>query len=252
MIRILPQADFPNLEVDPKEVWRLLGYSDPFQASPAIQEIFHQAMEIGQTILEPAACYDIFQTERATSSSVEVDGRVSFESQDLAHRHQEARELAVFITTIGPSLEEQVRKLLLSGKSAVGYVLDVFGSAAVEVVAFKVRELIQDYALSTGYQAMTHGFCIGKDCPAYTDCGGAIIYWWSPGYGDWDTREQKKLFTLVDGSHIGVHLGETYMMTPRKSYACVLPIGPQAEKSPNKCDEGQKDWIRLGSLKPVK
>lgn len=237
------------MEVDSEEVWRLLGYSDPIQARPAIQEVFHQAMEIGQTLLEPAACYDIFQTERVTSASVEVEGHVSLESQDLAHRSREARELAVFITTIGPGLEEQVGKLLASGNFGLGYVLDVFGSAAVEMVAYKVRGLIQDYALSRGYWAMTHGYCIGKDCPAYTDCGGSIIYWWCPGYGDWNTREQKKLFTLVDGSHIGVHLGETYMMSPRKSYACVLPIGRQGEKSSNKCDEGQKDWIKLGSLK---
>ena len=252
MIRILRQADLPNLEVEPKLVWRLLGYSDPMQMRPAIQEVFHQAMEMGPTLLEPAACYDIFPIARVTPSSVEVEDGVSFESRDLASRFREARELAALITTIGPRLEEQVEKLLRSGNSGVGYVLDIFGSAAVEVAAYKVRELIRDYALTRGYRAMTHGYCIGEDCPAYTDCGGTIIYWWSPGYGDFQTREQKKLFTLVDGSHIGVHLGESCMMTPRKSYACLLPIGPQAEKSRDKCDEGQKDWIKLGSLKPVK
>ncbi len=252
MIRILSQADFPNLEVDPKGVWCLAGYSNPKQASPAIQKVFHQAMEIGPTLLEPAACYDIFQIERVTSSSVEVRGGVTFDSRDLALRCREARKLAAFIVTAGPRVEQEAEKLIQGGDSALGYVLDTFASAAVDQVAYKTRELIQDYALSKGYQAMTHGHCIGNDCPAYKDCGGIIIYWWSPGYGDWDTWEQKKLFTVVDGSHIGVHLGESCMMTPRKSYACVLPIGPQGEKSPNKCDEGQKDWIKLGSLKPVK
>jgi len=252
MIQILRQADFPNLKVDPKRVWCLLGYSDPKQVSPAIQKAFHRAMEIGPTLLEPTACYDIFPIARVTSSSVEVEGGVSFESQDLAHRFREARELAALITTIGPGLEEQVAKLLLGGNSVVGYVLDAFGSAAVDTVAYKAREPIHGYALTKGYRAMTHGYCIGKDCPAYTDCGGSIIYWWSPGYGDCQTREQKKLFTLVDGSHIGVHLGESCMMTPLKSYACLLSIGPQAEKPTYECDEGQKDWSKLGILKPVK
>jgi len=246
-MRILPQAEFQNLEVTPKGVWRRLGYSEPALASPAIQKAFHQAVEIGQTVLEPAACYDIFQIERVTSSSVEVEDGVSFESQDLAHRHREARELAAFIVTIGPRLEEQVEKFFQGGNPAVGYVLDVFGSAAVVTVAHRVRGLIQDYALSRGYQTMTHGYCIGDNCPVYYKaCSGGIIYWWSPGYGDWGTREQKKLFTLVDGIHIGVHLGETCMMTPRKSYSCVLPSGSQGEKSPHKCDEGERTWMQRG------
>lgn len=110
MIRILRQIEFSNLEVDPKVVWRLSGYSDPIQARPSVQQVFHRAMEMGPTLLEPAACYDIFQVEEVTSSSVEVEGDVSFESRDLAYRHREARELAAFITTIGPRLGEQVNK----------------------------------------------------------------------------------------------------------------------------------------------
>jgi len=252
MIRILHEAELPNLEVNPKEVWYWLGYSDPMQARPAMQKVFNQAMEKGPSFLEPAACYDIFPIAGVTPFSVEVKGGVVFESQDLASRFQGARELAAFIVTIGPHLEEEVKQFFCSGNAGVGYVLDVFGSTAVDVVAYKVREVIQGYASSKGYQAMTYGCCIGESCPAYTDCGGVMIYWWSPGYGDFLTREQKKLFSLIDGSHIGVHLAESCMMTPRKSYACLLPIGPQLEKSPRKCDEGQKDWIKLGSLKPMK
>ena len=246
MMQIISQAEFQNLEVNPKAVWQELGYSNPNQARPAIQEAFHQAMEIGPTLLEPTACYDIFQIERVTSSSVEVEGGVSFESQDLAQRHQEARELAAFIVTIGPGLEERVAKLFQGGNPAVGCALDAFGSIAVDMVAYRVKELIQDDALSKGYQAVTHGYCIGDDCPAYKDCGGVIIHWWSPGYGDWDTLEQKKLFTLVDGSHVGVHLSEMCMMTPRKSYSGVLPIGSQREKPPDKCDEGKRAWMQRG------
>jgi hypothetical protein len=246
MMRVLLRAEFQNLEVNPKAVWRELGYSNPAQARPVIQEAFRQAIEMGQTALEPAACYDIFQIERVTSSSVEVEGGVSFESQDLAHRHREAKELAAFIVTIGPRLEEQVVKLFQDGNPAVGCFLDTFGSIAVDMVAYKVKELIQDDALARDYQTMTCEYCIGNDCPAYKDCGGVIIHWWSPGYGDWNTREQKKLFTLVDGSRIGIHLNETGMMTPRKSYSCALPIGSQREKPPDKCDEGKRAWLQRG------
>jgi len=247
-MQIISQAEFQSLEVNPKAVWLELGYLNPPQARRAIQEAFQRAMEVGPTLLEPKACYDIFQIERVTPSSVEIEGGVSFESQDLAQRYQGAKELAAFIMTLGSRLEEQVAKLFHDGNPALGCVLDAFASIAVDVMAHRMKDLIQKDALSRGYQAMTYGYCIGKDCPAYKDCCGTIINWWSPGYGDWNTREQKKLFSLVDGSRIGIKLSETCMMTPRKSYSCVLPIGLQREEPPDKCEEGGRAWIQRGHL----
>jgi hypothetical protein len=246
MLRLIPEAEFSKVEVSPDEVWRYLGYPNSNQASPAIQKVFHQAMEIGPTLLEPVACYDISQIGRVTSSSVEVEGGVSFDSQDLALRHREAKELAAFIITIGPRLEEETMKLIQGRDSVLGYILDMFGSAAVDTMAYKVREIIQDHVRPEGYQAITHGICIGKKCPAYRDCAGVVVHWWSPGYGDWNALENKKIFAIVDGNQVGVRVRESGMMDPRKSYACVLPIGPQGEKSTQKCAEGEREWIQRG------
>ena len=247
MIRVLSQVNFPSLNVDPQRVWCLLGYTDSNKASPTIQGVFHRAMEIGANLLEPAACYDILKIKRVNSSSIEIDD-VLFESEDLACRFRDAEEMAIFIATIGPHLEEKVDKLIVTGDAGVGCALDMFGTAAVETVAFKTRELIQDYALSQGRRAMTDRYCTGMNCPAYADCGGQVVYWWSPGFGDLETREQQKLFSLLDGSQVGVHLSESCMMLPRKSYTCLLPIGCQAERAPYSCEEGQTEWIRQGSL----
>jgi len=252
MIRTLSQADISGFKVDPERVWCMAGYFDPSRARPIMQKVFQQAWEIGPSLLEPAACYDTFPITEVTSCSVAVDGAVSFQSRDLAEHFREAKKMTVLIVTIGPRLEKHVETLFEEGNSGVGCILDLLGSAAVDKVAYRVRELIQEDALANGYRAMSRGYCIGKTCPAYTDCGGVVAYWWSPGYGDMETQEQKKLFSLIDGNEIGVHLEESCMMTPRKSYACLIPIGPQEEKVPYACDEGQKDWIRKGSLKQVK
>ncbi len=252
MIRTLSQADILGFKVDPERVWGMAGYSDPSRARPIMQKAFQQAWEIGLPLLEPAACYDTFPITGVTSCSVTVNGAVSFQSQDLAEHFREAREMTILIVTIGPRLEKQVEKLFEEGDSGVGCILDLLGSTAVETAAFRVRELIQEDALAKGYRAMTSGYCIGKTCPAYIDCLGCVAYWWSPGYGDLPTVEQKKVFNLIDGDKIGVRLSESSMMTPRKSYACLMPIGPQEEKVSYACDEGDKDWMKLGSLCPTK
>jgi len=246
VLQIIPEAEFSNVKVPRHEVWRYLGYSNPNQASPTIKKVFNRVMEMGPPLLEPVACYDIFPIKKVTPSSVEVEGGVSFESQDLALRHREAKELTAFIITIGPRVEEEATKLIQGGDSVLGYVLDMFGSAAVDIMAYKVREIIQDHVRSEGYQAITHGVCIGKKCPAYRDCGGVVVYWWSPGYGDWSALENKKIFAIVDGNQVGVRVKESGMMTPRKSYACAMPLGTVREKSTQKCVEGEREWIQRG------
>lgn len=246
MLQIVPEAEFLNFEAPPGEVWRYLGYPDPSRARQDIQEIFHRVMEMGPPLLAPAACYDIFPIKKVTPSSVEVEGDVSFDSQDLALRQREAKELAAFVVTAGPRVEEKAEKLIQEGDSVLGYMLDMFASAAVNTLAYKVREVIQDYVRPRGYQAITHGICIGKKCPAYRDCAGEVVYWWSPGYGDWNALENRKIFSIVDGSQVGIQVRESGMMTPRKSYACAMPLGPEGEKSTEKCVEGGREWIQRG------
>lgn len=245
MLQIVPEAEFSNFEVPPHEVWRYLGYPDPSRARPEVHEVFKRVMEMGPPLLAPAACYDTFSIKNITSSSVEVDG-VSFDSGDLALRQHGAKELALFVVTAGRRIGEEAEQLVQSKDAVLGYILDMFASAAVDTLAYKVREIIQDDIKSKGYQAINHGICIGKKCPAYRDCAGVVVYWWSPGYGDWTALENKKIFSLVDANQIGVRVKESGMMTPRKSYACAMPIGPEGEKPTEKCIEGEREWIQRG------
>lgn len=245
MLKIIPQSEFSDFKVPPHEVWRYLGYIEESRARPEIREIFKRVMEVGPSLLAPAACYDIFPIKKVTSSSVEVDG-VSFDSPDLALRQHGAKELAVFITTMGPRVSEEAEKLIVNGDSVLGYMLDVYASAAVDVLAYRVSEIIQDSVRSRGYQAIQYGSCIGEKCPVYRDCGGVIVKWWCPGYGDWTALENKKIFSIVDANQIGVRVKESGMMEPRKSYACTMPIGPEGEKPLQKCVEWKREWIQRG------
>ncbi|MCK4817313.1 hypothetical protein KA005_16200 [bacterium] len=246
MFRIVPRAEFSNFEIPPHEVWRYLGYPDPARARQDIQNIFQQVMEMGSTLLEPAACYGIFPIKNVNSSAVEVEGGISFNSRDLALRQCGAKELAAFIVTAGVRLEEEAKRLIQRGDYVPGYMLDMFASAAVNCLAYKMKKIIENHARSKGYQAITHGVCIGKKCPVYRDCGGAIVHWWSPGYGDWSALENKKIFTIMDGNQIGVYVRESGMMSPQKSYACAMPLGSEGEKSRQKCVEWKKEWNQQG------
>lgn len=194
----------PRLEVELNQIWQRLEYDDPALVPTRIQQAFMQAVEIGQGLLEPTACYDIFPIAGRTSSSVKLKG-ISFESRELVARCRGAEELVAFIVTIGPQLEERVKQLLRT-EPTVALILDSYGSEAVVALARRVRAAIQEYVDSKGYR-VGERYC--------------------PGYGDWDTKEQQKLFSLLEGDRIGVKLGPGFMMYPRKSYTGVLPLGPE-------------------------
>ena len=50
----------------------------------------------------------------------------------------------------------------------------------------------------------------------------------SPGYGDWDVAEQRRLFRLCPADEVGVTLNEACVMTPAKSISLLVGAGPQA------------------------
>lgn len=201
-----------SLEVELKQVWQRLGYDGSAQASLPIRLAFTQAVEIGRELLKPAACYDIFPLEEVIPPLVKLEG-IFFTSEEISVRCRGAQELAVFVVTIGPQLEKRVEQLFRT-KPAMTLILDNYGSETVVALACQVRQVIREYARSKGYQ-VGERYC--------------------PGYGDWNTKELQKLFRLIGGNKIGVKLKASSMMWPRKSYACVLPIG--AKVSEAKVDE---------------
>ncbi len=191
-----------SLEVESDRVWRRLGYTDPRRAPRKAELAFGRALELGRASLDPQAVYDIFPIAAVTPSAVKLKG-VCLESRELVARCRGAQELAVFIATIGPLLEEKVEQLFRS-EPPVALILDNYGSEAVVALAHQVRAAVGKYAGPKGYR-------VGKR--------------YCPGYGDWATKEQRKLFDLLDGGRTGVKLGPGEMMWPRKSYAGVLPLG---------------------------
>lgn len=194
-------------EADASKIWRRLGYADPSQAPAAVHAAFARACELGQDLLEPAACYRIRPMERWSPAWIELSG-IALGSRELAFRCRGAREVAIFIATIGLRLEGEVERLFPQ-EPTTAWMLDQYGSEAVVALARAVRYELRDYALS-------HGLRIGER--------------YCPGYGDWETRDQRKLFRVLDGGRIGVQLGPHGMMRPRKSYAGVLPIGPHVRE----------------------
>lgn len=125
-------------------------------------------------------------------------------------------KVAFCICTIGPVLENKVTELSESGKLLKAVILDSVGSVCAEATASFIDRIIADKA---------------AEIKLKTSCRA------SPGYGDWNIKEQRSIFDLLDGSRVGVTLSPSSMMIPRKSVSFAIDISekPARMRSENSC-----------------
>lgn len=200
-----------DIEPDSAELSRLLGRkSGEAIGSPAaatagkIAAALDSALEESKGLLEPKAIY-------VAAAGADLPGSDIF--ADL-------EKVAFCVCTIGPALEERVTALSKDGDMLAAVVLDAIGSAAAEATARYANDRIDEMAAAMGLK---------------TSCRA------SPGYGDWDVKEQKRLFELVPADRIGVTLTASSMMVPRKSVSFAVhiaedPVRLRSEGSCSNCD----------------
>lgn len=197
---------FP-IEIDANEVRRLLGRKDGSakEHDPRAERAIADGLEAARSLVEPKGIY------------LYAAGRDLPGSAVFAH----LARMAFAVCTIGPRLEAEVTELSKKGELLRAVVLDAIGSTAAEATADAIDRRIAAEAEAQGLR---------------TSCRA------SPGYGDWDVREQRAIFALVPAGRVGVTLGESCMMMPRKSVSFAVHVAAQPEmlRSENSCENCQR------------
>ena len=191
-----------SVAVDAAQVRRFLGTKNGQQAEPdpRYDDLLGECLAAAGKLISPKGMY-VYAAGR------ELPGSRTFAALD---------RMAFCVCTIGGSLEEEVTRLSAGGELLRAVVLDSIGSVAAEAVADFVDKRIGADAAREGLK---------------TSCRA------SPGYGDWDIREQAAIFRLLPAERIGVRLSETFMMIPRKSISFAMHIAeePAMLRSENSC-----------------
>lgn len=207
-------TDF-EIEISPAEVKRLLGHKGGArdeqgpdgetervakEQEERVEQAISDAIQRAGELLRTAGVYVV-------GTGRDLEGSTVF--HDL-------ERVAYCVCTVGSALENEVTRLSGEGELLQAVLLDAAGSVAAEAVAEYMDRRIQEEAAALGLR---------------TSCRA------SPGYGDWDIREQAKLFRLVPAERIGVALSESAMMIPRKSVSFAIHIAerPRRLRSENSC-----------------
>jgi len=198
-------TDLP-LAIDPAEVLRFQGYKQGRDVpSPEVRALFDEALAEGRRLMAPRVVARWAPVTRRSADGFEVDGE-SLAIPGIGPRWGAVAHVAAAVCTIGEALERRVSALWEARELPLASMLDSVGSGAVESLAEYVNDLLCQQGLPS--LRVTNRI--------------------SPGYGEWDVAEQRRLFRLCPGDAIGVTLNEACVMTPGKSISLLVGAGPDA------------------------
>jgi hypothetical protein len=196
------------LAIDPDEVLRFQGYKRSVDTpGPDVVALFEEALALGRRLIAPRAVVRWLPVTRQGDDAIEAGG-ATLRIPDLGRLWGPVDWLAAAVCTIGDELERRVAELWDARELPLAAMLDSVGSGAVESLAEYINDLLCQEAIPLGLPVTNRV---------------------SPGYGHWDVREQRALFSVCPGDAIGVSLNEACFMLPVKSISLLAAAGARAK-----------------------
>jgi hypothetical protein len=195
------------LNIPMEAVLRRLGKRENLGLKPEMKMILNELLDSLDNLhlLEPAIVYEFHIITTISFGGVVLENGIVLNGSLFNSILKSAKKLAAVVCTIGPRLEERVTYFSAQKDPLRALLLDGIGSAAVDSLVQKACDVIRHEASSLGYQASSRI---------------------SPGIPGLPISEQWKVFRLVPGEQIGVHLSSSLLMIPRKSVSTLIGIGP--------------------------
>jgi hypothetical protein len=184
-----------KVSFEDKRIRVRLGYkARTGEVNSSVSQYIEEFKSLLPDLIKPKAVYAVLDYEETNKHPV----------------FKGAEKVALCICTIGPDLEKECSRLMDKGDILKGFVLDCFGSEAVEDIARQSDRIIAENARNLGLWPSKR---------------------FSPGYGIWDIKEQKYVFGLLPSDKVEVRLTDTFMMVPRKSVSFRINFYKNKESS---------------------
>ena len=195
-------------ELPEKEVWFAMGYRDAVPEE-RVRDLVLQLRER----LVPAATlrymYQIVEAEKLSPRQVRFAGKTFTPEGIICSYLQGMTHALLFVGTAGWEFNRAKEALKAEDDIVSDFIADAIGSVLAETtVARMEQEYDGPWTLSMPY---------------------------SPGYCNWDIREQQLLFSLFSERPCGIILSETSLMAPEKSVSGFFALGETLQRQPYHC-----------------
>ena len=209
------------LHADDGELAKLLGNnSEQILSSDRNRQEFEQARRDFFTMAKPIVGWNRFPVKEFIHDRVMLENNTLIGGGPVVSVTAGAQELVLAICTVGPEIETRSRDYMKNGNMFMGYVLDSMASWGVdELRRMFCEEIKRHFQKTRGFRSSTM---------------------LSPGESDWEVKEQKVIFNLLqeEAEQIGVSLTESSLMIPMKSLSLLLGVGekPLGVEGGSNCD----------------
>ena len=195
-------------ELPEKEVWFAMGYKDSVPEE-RIRGMVRQHINE----LVPKATlryiYQVVEAEKLSPRQVRMAGKTFTPEGIICSYLQGMTHALLFIGSAGWEFDRAKEALKANDDIVADFIADSIGSVLAEMTVARIE---QDY--------------VGKE---------TISMPYSPGYCNWDIREQHILFSLFPERPCGIILSESSLMTPEKSVSGFFALGETLQRQPYHC-----------------
>jgi hypothetical protein len=196
---------FPDINVQPAEYKRLLGYPRERVLEGRARELADWARAWYVKNGKPWVYAREAKSLEIVNGSIAIDD-VAFSSTRLRTtlKQAEAHGVVLVAVSAGPEVEAEAQKLWLEEKPDEYFFLEIFGSAVVEHLNTMMGARLCAWAEQSEMAVLPH---------------------YSPGYTDWDISQQPRLLELLGNSLPGkLSVLESGMLKPKKSLLAVFGL----------------------------
>jgi hypothetical protein len=197
-----------KIKIAQEEVIRYLGYQKDFvtDLNSDLKEIIDEEIKQAYSLLESRGIYRLLGIKSISPEGViftEYGYQFSLNTSSVK-LFKNAEYLLLAIVTIGPKIEQSIKKQFEQNQYFRAMVKDAVGTVAVKTAGQWLNHYIEERSLQEGFE---------------------LSRYFEPGSGDWDIQEQQKIFQILKPGRIGVTLNSFYMMQPAKSLSWIRGMG---------------------------
>jgi hypothetical protein len=199
--------EYDELAIEPAIMEDYIGFI-PGSAPEPFPEIIAEIMANAGKLSCPHGGFAVFENIRIDKMNKRVTVQdVTFNTDAIVTRKMnKSISIALFACTAGSEITRIAAEYNRKGNAVHAYIVDSLGSIIVERAMDIIQERLKSMMNEQGLQ---------------------ITNRYSPGYCDWDIREQKKLFGLLPDNFCGISLSDNMLMKPIKSVSGIIGIGKE-------------------------
>lgn len=206
---------FRDLAIDRALVESDLGYRK-IAAPEMVRELIDEVLPEVPSRINIQCGFRILPTGsvRVERETVVCERAVFSTGSIISNQLKQSTSIAVFLSSIGPSMERWSSQLMSEGDMMKGYIIDAIASDVVGRASEWLERQIASHVKPRGWRVTN----------AY-----------SPGYCDWSVSDQHALFSLFPEKFCNVTLTPSSLMVPIKSLSGIMGLGPVVKRGAFQC-----------------